>query len=64
MRLADELSNRIAASPLTNDKTPANHRPEAQAIVLMRRANPLGASILGTITSTLAPSHAQKKTIL
>lgn len=38
-----DLARRIAASPLTNDKTPANHQPEAEAVVLAERSE-LGAS--------------------
>lgn len=34
---ASRLAERIAASPLTNDKVPQNHLPEAEAMVLMRR---------------------------
>jgi predicted nucleic acid-binding protein len=33
---AQDLARRIAASPLTNDKTPVNHLPEAEAIVLVQ----------------------------
>jgi predicted nucleic acid-binding protein len=34
---AQNLARRIAASPLTNDKAPASHLPEAEAIVLVQR---------------------------
>jgi predicted nucleic acid-binding protein len=40
---AQDLARRIAASPSTNDKTHADHRPEAEAIVLFGRSE-LGAS--------------------
>ena len=40
---ARALARRIATSPLTNDKSPAHHQPEAEAIVLAERLE-LGAS--------------------
>lgn len=34
---AVQLSDRIASSRLTDDKVPGNHRPEAEAMALMKR---------------------------
>ncbi|MFQ5858994.1 MAG: hypothetical protein ACE5LU_25620 [Anaerolineae bacterium] len=42
---ATQLTERIADSPLTSDKVPENHRPEAEAMVLIQRPN-LGAARL------------------
>jgi predicted nucleic acid-binding protein len=39
---AQELARRIAGSPLTSNRTPGNHQPEAEAIVLASRSE-LGA---------------------
>ncbi len=42
---AMQLAERVAASPLTRDKVPDNHRAEAEAMVLMKRSD-LGATRL------------------